>query len=285
MTSRDRSNRGQDDRPTAHPEEPDSWRDVIRSDYRYPDDLDELDRRSRRRAKKSWRRDDYAQRTAWLRRQRQAEPTSPIAVAAAVLLLAIVVLGLGGGLPRLFGGNEPDRGNVGMLTPSTSQPAQPTTGETNAPTRSVGTAPVIAPPPLTQRPSAGATAAAAETARGWAQTFYTRNPASETYDALVTKASEFTTGDVSDSLRQAGDSTYEALKANQGTSRVVGVAVQLPKADSAPVDTPTRISRLVTITIDVSGKRPQQIVLPLLLTLAADGPGWVISDINGGTGP
>jgi len=144
---------------------------------------------------------------------------------------------------------------------------------------------VIAPPPLTQRPSAGATAAAAETARGWAQTFYTRNPASETYDALVTKASEFTTGDVSDSLRQAGDSTYEALKANQGTSRVVGVAVQLPKADSAPVDTPTRISRLVTITIDVSGKRPQQIVLPLLLTLAADGPGWVISDINGGTGP
>jgi hypothetical protein len=269
----------------AHPDQPTNWRDVVRADYDYPDELADLDRRTRRRAKRSWRRDDHAQRMAWLREQRQAEPTSPIAVAVAVLLLAIVVLGLGGGLPRLFGGDEHDRGSVGLLTPSASQPVQPTTSETASPGSSAGTASLIAPPPLTQRPSADATAAAAETVRSWAQAFYTRNPASETYDALVTKASKLTTSEVSDSLRQAGDSTYDALKANQGTSRVVGVEVQQPKADSAPVDTPTRLSRLVTITIDVSGKQPQRIVLPLLLTLAYDSPNWVISDINGGTGP
>ena len=115
--------------------------------------------------------------------------------------------------------------------------------------------------------------------------FYTRNPAAETYDALVTKASKFTTSDVSDSLRRAGDSTYDALKAGQGTSRVSAVDVKPPKPDSAPVDTPTRISRLVTVTIDVTGKQPQRIVLPLLLTLAFDGSAWVVSDIDGGTGP
>ena len=61
-------------------------------------------RRDRRRAKKNWRRDDHAQRMAWLRDQRQAEPTSPAVIVALVVVLAIVILGLGGGLPRLFGG-------------------------------------------------------------------------------------------------------------------------------------------------------------------------------------
>jgi len=282
MKRRDRSKQGQDDR-SAGPEEPANWRDVVRSDYRYPDELDELDRRSRRRAKKSWRRDDYAQRMAWMRQQRQAEPTSPIAVVVVVVLLAIVVLGLGGGLPRLFGRDEPAGREVGLLTPSNPAPVPPATGETDAETRS--TPSMIAPPVLTQRPSAAATVAAADVARGWAQTFYSRNPAAETYDDLVTKASRYTTSDVSNSLREAGDSTYDALKTNQGTSRVEGVEIQPPKADGAPVDTPTRITRLVTITIDLSGKQPQRIVLPLLVTLALDGVEWVVSDIDGGTGP
>jgi len=284
MTSRDRRRDNREDVSASRPQEPEGWRDVVRGDYRYPDELEDLDRRSRRRAKKSWRRDDYAQRMAWMRRQRQAEPTSPLAIVVVVVLLAIIVLGFGGGLPRLLGRDEPKSGGVGLLSPSA--PAAPaTTGETQAPTSSAGTPTVIAPPPLTERPSPAATAAANSSARSWAQVFYTRNPAAETYDALVTKASKFTTSDVSDSLRRAGDSTYDALKAGQGTSRVSAVDVKPPKPDSAPVDTPTRISRLVTVTIDVTGKQPQRIVLPLLLTLAFDGSAWVVSDIDGGTGP
>ena len=90
------------DRP--RPQAPDSWRSLMSTDYEYPDDIDELDGRSRRRAKKNWRRDDHAQRMEWLRSQRQAEPTSPIVVVVVVVLLAIVILGLGGGLPRILGG-------------------------------------------------------------------------------------------------------------------------------------------------------------------------------------
>lgn len=283
MTSRDRRRDKHTNASAPGPEEPESWRDVVRNDYRYPDELDDMDRRSRRKAKKSWRRDDYAQRMAWMRQQRQAEPTSPIAIIVVVLLLAIVVLGFGGGLPRLLGRDEPKSGDVGVLTPS--GPAAPATDDTQAPTSSGGTPTVIAPPPLTERPSPVATAAAEASARNWAQVFYTRNPAAESYDDLVTKASKYMTSDVSESLRQAGDSTYDALKSGQGTSRVNGVNVKPPKADSAPVDTPTRITRLLTITIDVTGKKPQRIVLPLLLTLAFDGSNWVVSDIDGGTGP
>jgi hypothetical protein len=283
MTSRDRRSDNPEDASDSRPPEPEGWRDVIRNDYQYPDDLDDLDRRSRRRAKKSWRRDDYAQRMAWMRRQRQAEPTSPIAIIVVVLLLAIVVLGFGGGLPRLLGRDEPKGTGVGLLTPSGA--AAPATDDTQAPTTSAGSPTVIAPPPLTERPSPAATAAADSSARSWAQVFYTRNPGAETYDDLVTKASKYMTNDVTDSLRQAGDSTYTALKSSQGTSRVGHIDVKPPKADSAPVDTPTRITRLLTVTIEVAGKQPQQIVLPLLLTLAFDGGNWVVSDINGGTGP
>ena len=283
MTRRDRRSDNREDASASRPQEPESWRDVVRGDYNYPDELDDLDRRSRRRAKKSWRRDDYAQRMAWMRRQRQAEPTSPLAIIVVVLLLAIIVLGFGGGLPRLLGRDEPKSGGVGLLTPSA--PAAPATGETQPSTSSAGTPTVIAPPPLTERPSPAATAAADTSARSWAQVFYTRTPASESYDDLVTKASKFMTSDVSDSLRQAGDSTYDALKTSQGTSRVSSIDVKPPKADSAPVDTPTRITRLVTVTIDVTGKQPQRIALPLLLTLAFDGSAWVVSDIDGGTGP
>jgi hypothetical protein len=66
---------------------------------------------------------------------------------------------------------------------------------------------------------------------------------------------------------------------------VASVKVEAPRPDSAPVDTPSRISRLVSITIDVTGKRANRIVLPLLITLVPEGASWVISDLNGGSGP
>lgn len=269
------------------PDEPSTWRDVVRSDYSYPDEIDDLGRRERRRAKRSWRRDDQAQRMAWLREQRQAEPTSPATVVVAVVILAIVVLGLGGGLPRLLGKDEPSGQDVGLLTPSAppdrSEPASPP-GTTSSGTLSPGTR-VSTPPVLTEKPSGPAASAAADVATKWARAFYTRDPSAETYADLVTKVDPYITDEVSDSLTAAGDSTYDALKADGGKSTVVSVAVDLPRPDSAPVDTPNRISRLLTIIIDVTGKTPDRIVLPLVITLVPEGAVWVVSDLNGGAGP
>lgn len=270
------------------PEQPASWRDVVRNDYSYPDEIDDLGRRERRQAKRSWRRDDHARRMAWLRDQRQAEPTSPATVIVAVIILAIVVLGLGGGLPRLLGHDEPAGGEVGLLTPSLP-PEQPvpssgltesTPSATLSPTSTEST-----PPVLTERPSALATTAAADAATKWARMFYTRDPAAETYAELVAKTAPFISGEVGDSLIAEGDSTYDALKADGGKSSVASVTVNAPRPDSAPVDTPTRISRLVTVTIDITGKRPDRVVLPMVVTLVPQGTIWVISDLNGGSGP
>lgn len=277
-----------DDSGRVRPDEPTNWRDMVRTDYDYPDEIDELSRRERRRAKRTWRRDDQAQRVAWLRQQRQAEPTSPVTVIVAVVILAIIVLGLGGGLPRLLRGDaSPNPGDVGVLTPSrppdqTQAPNAPQSSTTpSGPT----TLQNSTPPILTERPSAAATTAVTTTLNAWARAFYTRDPSSETYADLIDKTAAYITSELGESLQSEGDSTYDALKSDGGKSTVTAVKVEMPKPDSAPVDTPTRISRLVSVTIDVTGKRPNRMVLPLLITLVPEGTSWVISDLNGGTGP
>jgi hypothetical protein len=268
------------------PEPPDSWRSWMSVDYDYPDEIDDLSGRDRRRAKKSWRRDDHAQRMAWLRNQRQAEPTSPIIVVALVLIVAIVILGLGGGLPRLLGKDNPEGGKpVGLLTPAGSVPL-PTAGPTSEQTLQP-TAPAVltTPPPETGGPDSEAIASASSIVGDWARAFYARDPNTESYAALVTRCAKFMTAEVAQTFASAGDSTYEALKADGGRSTVSGARVSAPRPEEAPTDTPTRISRLVVVAIDITGKRPQKITLPLLVTVAKVDARWLISAVTGGTGP
>jgi hypothetical protein len=257
------------------------------NDYDYPDDLDELSGRERRRAKKNWRRDDHAQRMAWLRNQRQAEPTSPVAIVVLVVIVAIVILGIGGGLPRLFGGKSQDDGApINLLTPGRTVvlPTAPAT-QPNQPTAPASTV-LTTPPAVSQRPSAEAIALATDVVGAWARAFYTRDPATETYAALVEKCSKYMTDEVASSFTAAGDPTYDALKADGGKSTVLAAPVSAPPASAeAPVDTPSRITRLVKVTIDVTGKHAQRFDVPLLITLNNQNGQWVISDVSGGTGP
>jgi hypothetical protein len=83
----------------------------------------------------------------------------------------------------------------------------------------------------------------------------------------------------------AGDSTYEALKATGGSSRVVSVTVATPRPDTAPVDTPTRITRLVTVKVATTGTQAAQFDIPLLVTVVPEGSRWLVSAVDGGTGP
>lgn len=248
-----------------------------------------MSRRERRHALRDGIIDVQAQQMASLRSRRQAEPTSPVIVAIGIVVVAIVVLGLGGGLPKLLGGND-EKAPPGLLTP-----ALPAGGQTNAqdnqsdPSTETSspstTASISAPPVLTERPSAASTAAAGQVADAWAREFYTRTPGAESYDQLVSKVEKYLTTELADSLTSTGDPTYEALRADGGVSSVTAVQVSAPRQGSAPVDTPTRISRLVNITIDMTGKHAGRINLPLLLTLVPWNNQWAISDVNGGAGP
>jgi hypothetical protein len=259
------------------------------ADYDYPEEIDDLSGRQRRRAKKTWRRDDHAQRMAWLRSQRQAEPVSPVVIVVLVVVLAIVILGLGGGLPRLLGGKSGDDGApISLLTPGRSVvlPTAPTSAPQGQSTASSSTTALTTPPPETQRPSAEATALATDVVGAWARTFYTRDPATETYAALVAKSAKYMTQEVASSFTSAGDPTYDALKKDGGKSTVIAAPVSAPPATAdAPVDTPTRITRFVKVTIDVTGKHAQRFDVPLLVTLANQDGQWVISEVSGGTGP
>lgn len=271
----------------TRPEAPDSWRSLMRHDYDYPDELDELSGRERRRAKKNWRRDDHMQRMAWLRSQRQAEPTSPAAIVTLVVIVAIVILGIGGGLPRLLGGNSDEDGApVSLLTPGRTV-VLPTAPATQSPQPSApASSTLTTPPPQSERPSSDATALATDVVGAWARAFYTRDPAAETYAALVAKCSKYMTPEVASSFTAAGDPTYEALRTDGGKSTVLAAPVSAPPPNAdAPVDTPARITRFVKVTIDVTGKRAQRFDVPLLVTLANQNGRWVISDVSGGTGP
>ncbi|GAA1687103.1 hypothetical protein GCM10009745_34810 [Kribbella yunnanensis] len=273
------------DRP--RPDAPDGWRSMMSNDYDYPDELDELNGRQRRRAKRNWRREDHAQRMAWLRNQRQAEPTSPAIIVALVVIVAIVILGLGGGLPRLFGGkSSDDNAPISLLTPGQSVvlPTAPSSsGQPSAPTSSTQ---LTTPPLQTQRPSEGAVTAAGDVVGAWARAFYTRDPAAETYAALVAKCSKYMTPEVASSFTAAGDPTYDALKTDGGKSTVIAAPVSAPPANAeAPVDTPERVTRFVKITIDVTGKNAQRFDVPLLITLSSLNNQWLVSDVSGGTGP
>jgi hypothetical protein len=268
------------------PDVPDGWRSMLSSDYDYPDDIDDLPARDRRRAKKNWRRDDHSQRVAWLRDQRQAEPTSPAVIVVLVVVVAIVILGLGGGLPRLLGGNDPgDDSPVGLLTPARPVvlPTSASSGTTTAPP--TASAPLTTPPIETARPGAQATAMATDVVGAWARTFYTRDPALETYASLIEKASAYMTQEVAATFAAAGDSTYEALKTDGGKSAVVAAPVSTPRTNTAPADTPSRITRFVNVTIDVTGKRAQRFDVPLLVTVTDQNGKWLISEVSGGTGP
>lgn len=268
------------------PRQPTGWRDLARPGYDYPEELGELSRRDRRRAKREWRQDDQARRNEWLRARRQAEPASPVIVVAAVVLLAIVVLGVGGGLPKLLGQDD-QRPPAGILTPppATAPVVDPTADQSSQPSPTQATSALSVPPVLTEGPSQESIRIASHVTNLWAHAFYTRTPASETYPQLVAKVEQYVTPEVAESLTSGGDPTYDALRNDGGKSTVVTAPVVPPRPGSAPVDTPTRISRLVTVTIDITGANAERIVLPLLVTLVPQEGRWVISEIDGGTGP
>jgi len=274
------------------PREPGGWRDWVRAEYEYPDDWDDLPRRQRRRAQRKWRQEDHAQRMAWLRERRQTEPASPAGVLIAVIVLVIVVLGVGGYGSRLLNAGKSEQPSIGLLTPvvpEASVPQVPTVTESGVASQppSSASSPRSTPTPvpvLTQRPSVADVAAASRIAVTWGRVFYTRQPATETYQQLVSRAGRYTTSAVAASFSAAGDPTYEALKAAHGSSRVLSATSAQPRPGTAPVDTPTRITRLVTIKVQIVGTRPAQLTLPMMLTLVGGGSHWLVSDVNGGAG-
>ncbi|MFG1820574.1 hypothetical protein ACGFIF_42925 [Kribbella sp. NPDC049174] len=268
---------------TEQPQRPDDWRDLLNSDYDYPDELLETDSgRVRRRNKRRWRKADRQKRAEWIRDERRnQEAVSPGVVLGAVVVVLILLVGSAYVVPKWLTKDNPGADNDGGVTL-----LRPTEGAAATPTATQPTASTSSGP--TGTPSTSPSLSAAQVGgvlQKWAKQFYTRQPTAESYDALVDRMEPYFTDDVRESLKSAGDPTYDALEADGGTSRVAQTSVTLPPATgAAPADTPTRITRVVVVQIVVTGKRPTQFALRELVTVVPDRGSWRISAIAGQSG-
>ncbi|WP_432951316.1 hypothetical protein ACQPXM_41190 (plasmid) [Kribbella sp. CA-253562] len=266
---------------TQDPQRPNDWRDLLNPDYDYSDEiLDTESGRGRRRNKRRWRKADRQNRAAWIREERRnQEPVSPGAMLGAVVVVIALVFSAAYVVPKWFTKDEPARGSddgggVTILRPTEAA----TGGPIVQPSSSVTSSPTTSAPVLQASQVDGIL-------QTWAKQFYARQPAVETYDALVDRMEPYFTDDVQESLKEAGDPTYDALATDQGASRVRQVTITAPPATGgAPADTPTRVTRLLVAQIQVTGKRPARFELRALVTVVPDRGSWRISSIAGKTG-
>lgn len=279
-----------DGRQERRPGRPDDWRDLLDTKYDYPDELltEDLSRKQRRRGKKQWRKEDRAQRAAWIRdARRDQEPTSPAVILVAVVVLVLVVLGASYAVPKWFTGDNGEEG-VTLLKPTepaaggiTNRSPAPSPAPTKSPASTSSLAPTFTPTiPAQLTPST-----AGDMLLDWTREFYTRRPAQETYTELVNRLSPYLTDGVAETLKEAGDPTYDALGDSGGASRVGEVAITYPpKNGGAPADTPTRVTRRVIAQIIISGREPARFDLRALVTVVPDRGTWRVSAIAGATG-
>lgn len=268
---------------TDKPDPPSDWRNLLSNDYDYPDELEEIESgRARRRGKRRWRKADKAARAEWMRDQRRdQEPVSPGAVLAAVTVVLLVLGSIGYVVPKWLNDDSGTGGNEGegvtILKPTEGALAPTSTTSTTSGPSSAATT----PPAATRLNPAQVNGVI----QAWAQAFYTRTPATETYAQLVDRMEPYFTDDVRESLKAADDLTYEALAADGGASQVGKLSITAPPVGGgAPADTTTRVTRLLVARITITGPKPDQFYLRELVTVVPDRGTWRISAIAGQSG-
>ncbi|MGW2255407.1 hypothetical protein ACWCXH_35305 [Kitasatospora sp. NPDC001660] len=252
------------------PNSPQDWRDLLRSDYRYPAELDTLSRRQRRRAKKAWRHQDRTDRLQWLREQREAEPAT--AGRTIVLVVALVAVVFGSAL-FFRHGHTPvtlSSSGGGAVTATATAPAVAPVSTTPA------ASPSTAPPVLTDP---------AVVAEGFTRVYLTRNPMTDhNHAASVHRAAKWMAPPLVDNLTTYPDPAFDALVSRAGVATVTAVKVESAGND-LPGDSPLRVWRKVTATIAVAGQGGHDSytdtrVLTEEMTTSGDGQ-WRVSRILG----
>ncbi|MFE7412715.1 hypothetical protein [Streptomyces laurentii] len=254
--------------PDNHPEDPQHFRDLLRARYDYPDDIEDERGRRRRRARRGYRRAERARAAQWIAQERRREP---IAARAA---LAVVVLLLGAGVLARVG---PD-----WLSSRHDQPGRASAPATPQPTTADDKpAPSSAPPSPTASPSPDLSEPDT-VAEQFVRHYLTRNPpADQDHTAAVRRAAPWATEALTGNLTGNDDPAFGRLVAQGGVSTVSAVTVR-PGGDQLPADTPLRVWRTVTATVDVVGytRYTEKTTLHTELTTTGAG-GWKVARVLG----
>lgn len=240
---------------------PEDWRDLLRT-WDYPDDVRAGTRRQRRQAQRQHRQDARRRSADWVRAERQRDPIRPTCALAGVVLLLAVGAGVRYLSPSSDSSTAVQSAPTGQATDDKPPAAEPTPSGTSTSTPS--------PVDMTD-PGAVAEAALRQ--------YLTRNPPQDRdHTASVRRAAPYLTRSLAINLTASSDPAYGRLVSRGGISTVRKVTVR-PAGASLPVDTPLRVWRTVTATVDVTGYEDYSEQVTLRTEVINTGTEWRVSRI------
>ncbi|MFI1798306.1 hypothetical protein ACH427_13280 [Streptomyces sp. NPDC020379] len=254
------------------PRNPAEWRELLKTPYEYPEEIETAPKRSlRRRARKVYR---QGQKVEVKRRLAEERRREPVTAGGAILVIA-GFLALGAAATHWWPAHDaPAR----VVQPGT----EADTHTAEAPSRAPGAGPAASPSPSgSAKPDLGKPE---KTAEDWARAYWARNPpVDKTHKAAVDRAAPWMTSALRDNLRQFDDKAWGELVSNGGVSTVDKVTVGPADDDrvSRQADTPTRVWRKVTVDTTVAGYRKYTETKVLLTEIMRGDDGWRVGRILG----
>lgn len=243
---------------------PEDWRTLMRT-WTDDDPPRAATRRQRRHDRKSHRAAARRRSTDWLREERRRDPIRP----GCALVLVVLVLAVGAGARY-------------VVAPDDAAPARRVVPAVGAAGPQEDPAPPSSPEPSSiPSPAAVDTADPDAVAQAAIRQYLTRNPPQDhDHRASVHRAAPYLTPTLALNLSESSDPAYGRLVSRGGISTVRTVTVK-PAGTSLPVDTPLRVWRRITATVDVHGYEDYSEVIVLDLELVFTGQGWRVSRMLG----
>ncbi|MFE0654363.1 hypothetical protein ACFVZH_38095 [Streptomyces sp. NPDC059534] len=221
---------------------PQEWREIL-ANFRYPDHVNEVPRSKRGGAKRAHRDAVRRNTTEWVREQRRREPLRP---AGAAIILALI-LALGAGARWVWPGLLGDEAATQVTTTAAPSPQGPD-DKPSAP----------APPASSPSPSTSPTPSInlndpERVAEEALRLYLARNPPiDKSHRAAVLRAAPYMSASLVENLTASSDPAWDRLVSRGGVSTVRTVKVEPAGAD-LPRDTPLRVWRKTTATVDIEG--------------------------------
>ncbi|MEW2310654.1 hypothetical protein AB0918_18770 [Streptomyces sp. NPDC006864] len=251
---------------SSHDPGPEAFRELLRETrYDYPEDTRTGGRGQRRRARRQHRTEQRRLTARRLDQERRREPTR----ARAALLVVLLLLAIG--TAARYG---PDwlTGSAGQVT---TAPASPSTAP---PSQTDDKPPAAAPSPTASALDRSTPDTVAEQ---FARAYLTRNPpVDQSHGTVVRRAAPWATPPLVQNLTEHSDPAWDRLVSRGGVSTVSAVTVKPAGAD-LPVDTPLRVWRTITATVDVEGYTRYTERTVLRAELVSAGGGWRVSRLLG----
>ncbi|WP_432094908.1 hypothetical protein [Streptomyces sp. bgisy100] len=259
------------DHAKPKPSTPEDWRELLKAQYDYPEDLTGPDsgRKARKAARKGWRAADREARRQYVRDLREREPATP----GGIIVIVVALLVVGGLASQVF----PGSGYDDRTTVSTGgAPKPPAPGDDG---------PAGAPDSPTPSASQSSTEAVDRqnpdrVAEAYLKAFLTRDPVEDQgHEASVRRASPWMTSALRDNLVEHPDPAYTKLVILGGVATVKHVTVEKAGTD-LPGDIPkARVYRAATSRIAVKAEKTTIQTRELHLEMLYRDHGWVVSRI------